>query len=138
MTYQLSLAICDIGIEYGESLERVESILKAHLAEVKEAIPDIKEGPFYKGVSELANSAVVIRFVANCDEDAKYQVERDMNRQFKLLFDKNNINIPFPQVVVNQPISFADATKKQQREAEKFVEEQKELSKGMDGDANDI
>ena len=31
MTNQLSLAICDIGIEYGESLERVESILKANL-----------------------------------------------------------------------------------------------------------
>ena len=139
MTNQLSLAICDIGIEYGESLERVESILKANLPAIKEAIPDIKEGPFYKGVSELADSAVVIRFVANCVEDVKYQVERDMNRQFKLLFDKNNINIPFPQVVVNQPNSFADVTKKQKRDAEKFVEEQKELSKGLaDGDVNDI
>ena len=28
MTNQLSLAVCDIGIEYGESLERVEAILK--------------------------------------------------------------------------------------------------------------
>lgn len=139
MTNQLSLAVCDIGIEYGESLERVESILKAHLNEVKEAIPDIKEGPFYKGVSELGDSAVVIRFVANCDEGAKYQVERDMNRQFKLLFDKNNINIPFPQVVVNQPITFEDATKNQKREAEAFVSEQKELSKGIaDSDVNDI
>ena len=139
MTNQLSLAICDIGIEYGESLERVESILKENLAAIKEAIPDIKEGPFYKGVAELADSAVVIRFVANCDEDAKYQVERDMNRQFKLLFDKNNINIPFAQVVVNQPNTFEDVTKKQKRDAEKFVEEQKELSKGIaDGDKNDF
>ena len=139
MTNQLSLAICDIGIEYGESLERVESILKAHLSEIKEAIPDIKEGPFYKGVSELADSAVVIRFAANCEEGAKYQVERDMNRQFKLLFDKNNINIPFPQIVLNQPVTFEDATKKQQREASAFVEEQKELSKGIaDSDTNTI
>lgn len=139
MTNQLSLAICDIGIEYGESLERVEAILKQNLLAIRDAIPDIKEGPFYKGVAELGDSAVVIRFVANCEEGAKYQVERDMNRQFKLLFDKNNINIPFPQVVVNQPISFEDVTKKQKRDAEKFVEEQKELSKGIaDGDRNDI
>lgn len=139
MTNQLSLAICDIGIEYGESLERVEAILKANLDKVKEAIPDIKEGPFYKGVSELGDSAVVIRFAANCDEGVKYQVERDMNREFKLLFDKNNINIPFPQVVVNQPISFEDATASQQQAATSFVKEQKELSRGMaDTDSNNF
>ena len=139
MTNKLSLAICDIGIEYGESLERVESILKAHLDEVKAAIPDIKEGPFYKGVAALADSAVVIRFAANCEEGARYQVERDMNRQFKLLFDQNGINIPFPQVVVNQPTVFEDVTKKQQKDAQAFVDEQKKLSKGIaDSDINDV
>ena len=139
MTNQLSLAVCDIGIEYGESLERVEAIMKTALPEIKAAIPDIKEGPFYKGVSELGDSAVVIRFVANCEEGMRYQVERDMNRQFKLVFDKNNINIPFPQVVVNQPTTFEDVTKKQQKEAQTFVAEQKELSKGIaESDLNDI
>ena len=139
MTNQLSLAICDIGIEYGESLERVESILKSHLGEVKAAIPDIKEGPFYKGVSELGDSAVVIRFAAMCDEGTRYQVERDMNRQFKLLFDKNNINIPFPQIVLNQPTEFEDATKKQQKDAKSFVAEQRESSRGIaDSDINDV
>ena len=139
MTEQLSLAICDLSIEYGESLERVEAILKNNLDLIRENIPDIKEGPFYRGVAELADSAVVIRFVANCEEDAKYQVERDMNRQFKLLFDKYNINIPFPQVVVNQPVSFENATNKEKRDAQKFVDEQKELSKNIpDGDVNNI
>ena len=62
-----------------------------------------------------------------------------MNRQFKLLFDKNYINIPFPQIVVNQPTKFEDATKRQQKQVEKFVEEQKELSKNIaDGNFNDI
>ncbi len=139
MTNQLSLAVCDVGIEYGESLERVEAILKANLDNIKAAIPDIKDGPFYKGVAELGDSAVIIRFVANCEEGAKYQVERDMNRQFKLLFDKNNINIPFPQVVVNQPTEFEDATKKQQHDAKAFVDEQKEQSKGIaDSEINSL
>ncbi len=139
MTNQLSLAVCDIGIEYGESLERVEAILKDNLQAIKEAIPDIKEGPFYKGVAELGDSAVVIRFAANCDEGCRYQVERDMNRQFKLLFDKNNINIPFPQIVLNQPTKFEDATKKQKTSATEFVKEQKQLSKGIaDADINNV
>ena len=109
MSDQLSIAACDIGIEYGESLERVEAILKEHMDEIKAAIPEIVEGPFYKGVSELADSSVNLKFVAKCKEGSKYQVERDMNRQFKLLFDRNNINIPFPQVVVNQPTTFEEA-----------------------------
>ena len=139
MTNQLSLAVCDIGIEYGESLERVEAILKDNLEAIKEAIPDIKEGPFYKGVAELGDSAVVIRFAANCEEGARYQVERDMNRQFKLLFDKNNINIPFPQIVLNQPTKFENVTTKQKSSAKEFVKEQKELSKGIaDADVNNV
>ena len=139
MTNQLSVAICDIGIEYGESLERVEAVLKDALPAIKEAIPDIQEGPFYKGVAELGNSAVIIRFVAKCEEGARYQVERDLNRQFKLLFDKNDINIPFPQVVVNQPHEFTDATGKQQDAASEFIQEQKELSQGLaDADPNSL
>lgn len=139
MTNQLSLAVCDIGIEYGESLERVEAILKDNLAAVKAAIPDIKDGPFYKGVSELGDSAVIIRFAAKCEEGTRYQVERDMNRQFKLLFDKYNINIPFPQIVLNQPVAFKSATQHEQQKADKFVEEQKELSKGIaESDLNNV
>lgn len=139
MTEQLSLACCDLSIEYGESLERVEAILKDNLDSIRENIPDIKEGPFYKGVAELADSAVIIKFVAKCEEGAKYQVERDMNRQFKLLFDKYNINIPFPQIVLNKPAAFEDATAKQRRDAEKFVEEQKELGKKIpEAERNDL
>lgn len=135
MTDQLSLAICDMSIEYGESLERVEAIIAENLDKIREAIPEIKEGPYYKGVSELGDSAVVLKFIAKCDEGMRFQVQRDMNRQFKLLFDKNNINIPFPQVVVNKPTTFEEATHKEKKVAKEFVEEQKEVAKGLE-DAN--
>ena len=49
---------------YGESLERVELVIKDHLAEMKENIPDIAEGPFYMGVSRLGSSGVTLRFTA--------------------------------------------------------------------------
>jgi small conductance mechanosensitive channel len=136
MTNQLSLASIEMCIEYGESLERVEAILKDNLANIKEAIPEIKEGPFYKGVSALADSSVNLKFIAKCDETAKYQVERDMNREFKLLFDKYNINIPFPQIVINNPIEFEKATSKEKLEAKEFVNNQKEAASGLE-DVND-
>lgn len=135
MTNQLSLAYCDVSIEYGESLERVESILKDNLNTIKQNIPQIVEGPYYQGVSELGDSAVVLRFIAKCDEGQRFQVERDLNRQFKLLFDKHNINIPFPQIVVNQPVKFEKTNKSQSEKAGKFVEEQREISKNLGNDS---
>ena len=129
MTQALSVANCEMSIEYGESLERVEAILAEALPKIKEAIPEIKEGPFYKGVASFGDSSVNLKFIAKCEEGARYQVERDLNRQFKLLFDKYNINIPFPQLVFNKPTTFENVTKKQQRVAKQFVDEQKELAK---------
>lgn len=97
----LSPAICDISISYDEDIEKVEKIILANIDALKEKIPDIVEGPFYRGVQSLADSSVVIRMYARADETKKYQVTRDLNKEMKLLFDRNNIKIPFNQIVVH-------------------------------------
>lgn len=97
----LSLAICDVSIGYDEDIRKLESILIPALDEWKKRIPDIVEGPTYRGVQELGESSVVIRIIAKTQEMKKYQVLRDMNREVKLLFDEKGIQIPFPQLVVH-------------------------------------
>jgi small conductance mechanosensitive channel len=47
---ELSVAISDISVEYEADLKQVEEIIKKHLPEIKEQIPEIVEGPFYAGV----------------------------------------------------------------------------------------
>ena len=133
-TQDLSVAICDVGIEYNESIERVEKVLSEAFPKMKEELPAIVKGPYYKGVAELGASAVVIRIIAQVKEEDLYQTQRDMNRAIKILFDKNNINIPFSQVVVNyrdeeetQKVSVSDKAK-----AKKFVEKQNKESKEFD------
>lgn len=60
-------------------------------------------------------------------------MQRDLNRELKLLFDKHNINIPFPQVVVNKPVEIKSKTTKKIIEgAREFVSEQKEQSQGLE------
>ncbi|MCD8040853.1 MAG: mechanosensitive ion channel family protein [Clostridia bacterium] len=136
-TKELSLAKCTMCIGYGESLERVEVIISENLAKIKENIPAITDGPFYKGVTALSASSVDLLFVANCKEDDIYQVQRDMNRQFKLLFDKNGITIPFTQIVVNPPDEYqAEPTVHTEEKASAFVEEQKEASAGLEENNN--
>ncbi len=134
MTSHLSLAISEVDVEYGESLERVELIIQKNLGKMRKNIPDIADGPYYLGVAKLGASGVTLRFSAHCPEEQKYQVERDLNRQLKLLFDKNGIGIPFPQVVVHEAPKFKSAQPHSQGDAQKFVDEQRELTRGMGED----
>lgn len=102
MTNELSLAICDVDVDYSESLERVEEVLKDNLDTIKHNVRSIQDGPRYLGVQELGQSGVKIRIIAECHESELFQTERDLNRQIKLIFDKNGICIPFNQVVVHE------------------------------------
>ena len=97
-----SLASCLMSIEYSADLKKIESICTAFLPSLKEKYEEIIDVPFYMGVSELSDSAVILRFGSFCDEKNKFKVQRILNREMKLLFDENNITIPFPQVVVHK------------------------------------
>ncbi len=132
MTRKESVALCEVSIEYGESLERVEAILAEELPKFKSRLPAIIEGPSYGGVVSLADSGVIIRVLAQCAEGDRPKLIRDLNREMKLIFDKHNINVPFPQVVVNQPVEFKEATEWQKKRAEKYAKEQSEKTKDME------
>ena len=131
MTKEHSFAAVEVGIEYGESLERVESILSKELPNIKRRLPAIIDGPFYKGVTMLADNSVNIKIVAECAEKDRSGLTNDLNREMKLLFDRYDISIPFPQVVVNQPTVFKKATVAEKAAADKFNAEQKEAIRNM-------
>lgn len=131
MTKEVTYASCDVGIEYGESLERVENILAKELPNIRKRLPKAIDGPFYKGVVELGDNSVTIRIVVQCDEGDRAQLERDLNREMKLLFDQYDISIPFPQVVLNEPTEHRKATAAEKRSADRFNAEQKEASEDV-------
>ncbi len=133
-TQALSVARATIAIEYGESLERVELVIRDNLEAIREHIPGVLEGPFYKGVTTLAASGVELLFLASCREEDIFQVQRELNRELKLLFDAHHITIPFPQVVVNQPTVREEIqdTPVSPSDARAFIEEQKESSRGVE------
>ena len=134
-TQALSVAVIEVGTEYNESIQRIEEVIAKGLPEMKKNIPAIVNGPYYKGVSALGESSVNIKLVAECKEEDKYQVERDMNREIKMLFDKYQIGIPFNQVVVNyRDPNEGDKTqyKGSQKKNGEFIAEQKAASKGIE------
>ena len=88
---ELSVTTCRISIGYGESIEKAELIIKNNLERIKNNIPEIVDGPFYKGVDALSASSVDLLFVAKVKESDYYVVQRALNRELKLIFDENGI-----------------------------------------------
>ena len=133
-TQELSIAKCYVSVSYGARIENVEAVIADNIEKIKEKIPAIVEGPYYKGVSELGESAVVLLFLAKCKEDDIYQVQRDLNREIKIMFDDNGIEIPFNQLVVHMEQDEAPekVSRKAAQKAEDFNVEQRELSKDID------
>ncbi|MBE7067855.1 MAG: mechanosensitive ion channel family protein [Clostridiales bacterium] len=133
LSRELSLAIVDCDFPYDVPIEFVENILQENFEKIAENIPQIKEGPYYKGVCMYKDSNVTIKIVAKCLEEDRFQVERDLNREYRRIITENGIDIAYPQVVVNYPSEKAiKVTKKEKQAAKAFSEEQGKISKNIE------
>ena len=97
-----TLVAVEVGIDYGEDLEKVENIIKENIDEMSKHSPLFKNPIKYAGVSAVADSSVNLKFFVDCDENDRFAAERALNREIYLLFNKYNITIPFPQVTISQ------------------------------------
>lgn len=133
LSRELSLAVVDCDFPYDVPIEHIENLFEKKFDDFKEKIPGIVEGPYYKGVTEYKDSNVTVKIVAKCHEDDRFQVQRDLMREYRGILLKEGIDISYPQIVINQPSKTEiKTTKKDIKKANEFVEEQKELSAGLD------
>lgn len=98
-TVKPSTAKALIDIEYGEPMEKVESVIGAKLPQIK--IDGVSGGISYDGVAALGSSGVTLQFTAECYEGDIFAVQREMNKRLKMMFDENDVGIPFDQLVVH-------------------------------------
>ena len=127
---ELSVTTCVVAIDYRESIPRVELVIKNNIERLRNAIPEIIDGPYYKGVDSLADSSVNLLFIATVKESDYYVVQRALNRELKLIFDENNVSIPFPQVTINQPEEFdGKVSLHDEKQASDFAKEQSDAAK---------
>ena len=133
LSRELSLAVVDCEFGYDVPIELIEKLFKENLDKFKDKIPEIIEGPYYKGVSSYGASNVAVKLVAKCKEEDRYQVQRDILREYRQLFLSNGIDLSYDQVIINQPSNKEFKVNKSIiNKANKFVEEQKNLSEGLE------
>lgn len=94
-----------VNVSLQESLERIEGIIREEMPAIQERIEaelgkkldEVK----YRGVSRITESGMSLSFAAYCNGRYYGKVERALNRELKLMCDRNNIRIALPQVVVH-------------------------------------
>ena len=99
---QRSVAVCDVSVSYEADLEELEGQLVKILKKIKEKHTDIFiDRVEFAGVEALADSGVVLRIIADVTEENIFKGRRLLNKEIKIMFDKEGINIPYPQLDIH-------------------------------------
>jgi len=111
-TSEYSQPVIDIGVAYGDDVDRAMALMKEELASFS-SDPEwsqlVRDEGEVLGVNELGDSAVVIRGRVTTVADARWRVRREALRRIKKRFDVEGITIPFPQVTIHQAGGVQDA-----------------------------
>lgn len=97
-----SVAAVLVDVNYKHNIDNVIALLDEKLPSLKDHYPQIIEGPIVAGVEHLANNGVTIKVTAKTNAEEHYSVQRAMNKYIKELFDENNIDIPYSQIVIHE------------------------------------
>lgn len=97
-----SRAACEIAVPYKTDFEKLESEIPALMDSIFEAHKDMmKQPPKYLGINQLADSGVILKFIAEVDEANIFSGARVLNHDLLLGFKKLGVECPFPQVDVH-------------------------------------
>jgi len=96
-----SVAIVDFGVGYNTDLLTLQKLMEPFVLTTKEKYEDIISTPSFAGIIELADSSINMRLTAKTISQSHFQVERDIRRDLVIYLTENNIEIPFPQLVIH-------------------------------------
>lgn len=90
----------DIAVAYEEDIDRAIKVIEQVCNKIKEGNDNIVEGPTVLGVTELGDSGISITVVAKTNPMEQWALERELKKAIKEAFDRENIEIPYPKMVV--------------------------------------
>ena len=105
-----SIAVVEFSIAYKEDVALVTDLVNNNLPSRMENNEYVLTSPKVSGVSGLDDSGVRMLVTATTVSECQYGVERQLRQEIKKILDENNIEIPFPQMVV----TFSDKKEEKQ------------------------
>lgn len=95
----------NIGVSYGANLEKVIEVVNRVGKELSED-PAWKElitkAPEFLRVDDFADSAIIVKILGETKPLKQWDVTGELRKRLKIAFDKEGIEIPFPQRVIHR------------------------------------
>lgn len=98
-----SVALLDVDVAYETDLVRARDLLHAAATEVcerEEFATQVLEAPMVLGVETLGADGVTLRLTVKVEPGTQWSLQRAMREHVKTVFDRERIEIPFPQRTV--------------------------------------
>ncbi|HOB83218.1 MAG TPA: mechanosensitive ion channel family protein [Bacteroidales bacterium] len=95
----------DIGISYNTDLDHAISVINRtgkELAEDPAFSDSIISPPQFLRVNDFADSAVILKILGDTKPLKQWEVTGEMRKRLKIAFDREGIEIPFPQRVIHE------------------------------------
>lgn len=89
-----------ISVAYDYDINVIEEIVRTEVIPEAQSY-NVVDKVIYLGVDKLGDSSIQLMFQVDCTPDNRFAAKRVLNRQVKIIFDKNNIEIPFNQLVIH-------------------------------------
>jgi|GEM_PF-3713032 len=80
-------------VPFDVSVKHLEQIMKDGLPKLKERIPAILSGPVYDGISELTDAGMKLSVTAECMEESRNDVQKQLLRELLVLLEENGISL---------------------------------------------
>jgi len=95
----------DIGVAYKTDIDHLIEVINRTGKELAED-PDFSEyiltPPKFLRVNEFADSAIMVKIMGDTKSLRQWEVTGELRKRLKIAFDKEGIEIPFPQMVIHQ------------------------------------
>lgn len=104
LTKHFSRVNLNIGVAYNSNLEHVISVVNKvgqELADDPAWKEFILKPPQFLRVDDFADSAIIIKILGETKPLKQWDVTGELRKRFKIAFDKEGIEIPFPQRVIH-------------------------------------
>ena len=99
-TRSWSRSIIDVGVAYGEDIERAMAVVKDEAAQFSnDRTWSVQLNGLVEvlGVEAFGDSSIVIRTLIKTQPGSQWNAGREFRRRLKVRFDREGIEIPFPQ-----------------------------------------
>lgn len=96
-----SLAVVDVGVDYGHTPKTVEETLQELAQELNGTMENAKGDIQILGINELDDSSIVYRVTLEVKSMKQFETERFLRKKIIEKFEQKNIKIPVTQIEVH-------------------------------------